>query len=53
MRKKIFTQEELDSGLNKMSRTGKEFESITEAELSSNIWLQSKSFERFLEELEE
>lgn len=51
MRAKLFTNEELEKGYDKMSRDGKEYESISENELEGNIWLQARAFDSLLEAL--
>lgn len=52
MRAKLFTDEELEKCYDKMSRDGKEYESISEEDARFNLYLSGKVLERFLEVLE-
>ena len=48
MRAKIFTKEELEKGYDKMSRDGKEYESISEEELEANMKTLNEYFDNFI-----
>ena len=51
MRAKLFTKEELEKGYDKMSRDGKEYESISDNELQKRIRVMCRNFDKFIEGL--
>lgn len=49
MRDNLFTKEELEKGYDKMSRDGKEYESISDNELQKRIRVTCRNFDRSMD----
>lgn len=51
MKAKLFTDEEIEKDYHKMSRDGKEYESISDNELQKRIRVTCRNFDKFIEGL--